>query len=120
MKDDSDYMNLYNKYNELQRKFENISKEKEELENYIKHSYLANKRNNQNILSTEENINDLLYLANKELEEKNKIIEDLNNKIAMNDLTNIQNFSLSKLKNLREKFSENLKKINEAFDTYNK
>ena len=38
----------------------------------------------------------------------------------MNDLTNIQNFSLSKLKNLREKFSENLKKINEAFDTYNK
>ena len=120
IKDDSDYMNLYNKYNELQRKFENISKEKEELENYIKHSYLANKRNNQNILSTEENINDLLYLANKELEEKNKIIEDLNNKIAMNDLTNIQNFSLSKLKNLREKFSENLKKINEAFDTYNK
>ena len=44
-------MNLYYKYNELQRKFENISKEKEELENYIKHSYLANKRNNQSILS---------------------------------------------------------------------
>ena len=113
-------MNLYNKYIELQKKFEIVSKEKEELENYIKTSYLVNKRNCENISSNEDNINDLLYLANKELEEKNKMIEDLNNKVSMSDLTNIQNFSVSKLKNLKEKFSENLKKINEAFDSYNK
>jgi len=113
-------MNLYNKYNELQKKFEIVSKEKEELENYIKNSYLMNKRNSENILSSDDNINDLLYLANKELEEKNKMIEELNNKVSMNDLTNIQNFSLSKLKNLKEKYSENLKKIMEAFDSYNK
>ena len=119
IKDDSDYMNLYNKYNELQRNYENISKEKEELENYIKRFYLVNKRNTQNILSNDDNINDLLYLANKELEEKNKIIENLNNQIAINDLTNIQNFSLNKLKTLKEKYSENLKKINEVFKTYN-
>ena len=112
-------MNLYNKYNELQRNYENISKEKEELENYIKRFYLVNKRNTQNILSNDDNINDLLYLANKELEEKNKIIENLNNQIAINDLTNIQNFSLNKLKTLKEKYSENLKKINEVFKTYN-
>ena len=119
IKDDSDYMNLYNKYNELQRNYENISKEKEELENYIKRFYLENKKNTQNLLSNDDNINDLLYLANKELEEKNKIIEDLNNQIAINDLTNIQNFSLNKLKTLKKKYSENLKKINEVFKTYN-
>ena len=120
IKNDLDYINLYNKYIQLEKQFETISKEKEELENYVINTYLFNKRNTQTVISNEENINDLINLANKELEEKNKIIGKLNNKIALNDLSNIQNFSLSKLKELKEKFSENLKKINEAVDIYNK
>jgi hypothetical protein len=120
IKNDLDYINLYNKYIQLEKQFETISKEKEELENYVINTYLFNKRNTQTVISNEENINDLINLANKELEEKNKIIGKLNNKLALNDLSNIQNFSLSKLKELKEKFSENLKKINEAVDIYNK
>ena len=120
IQNDLDYINLYNKYIQLEKKFNIISKEKEELENYIRNSYLLNKRNTNTILSNEDNINDLILLANKELEEKNKIIEVLNNKLALSDLKNIQNFSLSKLKELKEKFTENLKKINEAFNIYNK
>ena len=112
------YTNLLNKFYELQKNFQSISKEKNELENFIKKEYLKNKRNNS-IPSTEENINDLLYLANKELEEKNKIIEELNSQIKFFDLKNIKNFSLNKLNEIKEKYNNDLTLINNAINSYN-
>ena len=55
-----------------------------------------------------------MYLANKELEEKNHIINDLEEKKAMLDLTNIQNFSTEKLKKYKEFYTKNLKIIDDA------
>ena len=55
-----------------------------------------------------------MYLANKELENKNEIINELENKLAMLDLTNIKNFSVEKLKTYKEFYDKNLKIINDA------
>ena len=55
-----------------------------------------------------------MYLANKELEDKNHIINDLEEKRAMLDLTNIQNFSNEKLKKYKEFYSKNLGIIEDA------
>ena len=55
-----------------------------------------------------------MYLANKELEHKNEIINELENKLAMLDLTNIKNFSVEKLKTYKEFYDKNLKIINDA------
>ena len=60
-----------------------------------------------------------MYLANKELEEKNKIIEDLNSQIKFFDLKNIKNFSLNKLNEIKEKYNNDLILINNAINSYN-
>ena len=80
--------------------------------------YIENKENSKINTSTnnEENINDLMYLVNKELEEKNHIINELEDKKAMLDLTNIQNFSTEKLKKYKEYYTKNLKMIEDAWN----
>ena len=80
--------------------------------------YIENKENSKINTSTnnEENINDLMYLVNKELEEKNHIINELEDKKALLDLTNIQNFSTEKLKKYKEYYTKNLKMIEDAWN----
>ena len=111
-----DYDELNRNYLELEKKFEILEKEKKELTSCLTKLYLENKENSK-ILPTsnnEENINDLMYLANKEIEEKNHIINELEDKKAMLDLTNIQNFSNEKLKKYKEFYQKNLKIIDDA------
>ena len=113
---EKDYQQLNKNYLELEKKKENLEKEKEELTSCLTKLYLENKNNsnNQPISNTEENINDLIYLANKELENKNNIINDLEEKIGMLDLANIKNFSNEKLKKYKDFYTKNLKIIENA------
>ena len=101
-----DYLQLLNNYKELEKRLSNLEGERVKLENRSK----TNKVQNPN----EENINDLMYLENKELASKNKIISDLENKKEMLELTNIQNFSVVKLKKYKEYYDKNLEIIKEA------
>ena len=71
-------------------------------------------KNDNEINPNEENINDLMYLANKELSNKNKIINDLENKLTMLDLTNIKHFSVEKLKKFKDFYTKNLQIVNDA------
>ena len=111
-----DYDDLNHNYLELQKKLEILEKEKKELTSCLTKLYLENKENTKIYPSSnnEENINDLMYLANKELEEKNHIINELEDKKAMLDLTNIQNFSNEKLKKYKEFYQKNLEIIDDA------
>ena len=84
--EDIEYKELLNKYNELEKKYELLRKEKEEMETFIRKSY---QQHTTVIPSTEENINDLLELANSELESKNKRIEELEKKLEMYTLHDI-------------------------------
>ena len=77
--------------------------------------YLDNKSKTNVVPNpNEENINDLMYLANKELANKNEIINDLENKLNMLDLTQIKNFSKERLKKYKDFYTKNLEIINEA------
>ena len=111
-----DYDQLNRNYLLLEKKVESLEKEKQELTLCLTKLYLENKENSKisPTSNDEENINDLMYLANKELEEKNHIINDLEEKKAMLDLTNIQNFSTEKLKKYKEFYTKNLKIIDDA------
>ena len=111
-----DYEKLNKKYLNLEKKLNQLEQEKEELTSCLTKLYLENKSSNKNvqILNNEENINDLMYLANKELENKNEIINELENKLTMLDLTNIKNFSIEKLKIYKDFYDKNLKIINNA------
>ena len=111
-----DYEELNHNYLELEKKLETLEKEKKELTSCLTKLYLENKENSKIYPSSnnEENINDLMYLANKEIEEKNHIINELEEKKAMLDLTNIQNFSNEKLKKYKEFYQKNLKIIDDA------
>ena len=113
---EKDYQQLNKNYLELEKKMENLEKEKEELTSCLTKLYLENKNNSKNATTsnTEENINDLLYLANKELENKNNIINDLEEKMAMLDLTNIKNFSNEKLQKYKDFYTKNLNLIKDA------
>ena len=115
-----DYNKLNSKYLELERKIAFLEKEKEELSSCLKKLYLENKSISKIPISSnnEENINDLLTLANKELENKNNTIQELNKKVSMVDLRNIENFSKEKLKECKEFYSKNLKLINDAMKQY--
>ena len=81
-----EYKVLLDKYNELEKKFELLLKEKAEMETFIRKTY---QQQTTVIPSTEENINDLMELANSELDAKNKRIEELEKKIEMYTLRDI-------------------------------
>ena len=84
--EEKDYKELFDKYNELEKRYELLKKEKEEMESFIRKSY---KQQTTVIPSTEENINDLMELANSELESKNKRIEELEKKLERYTLNDI-------------------------------
>ena len=111
-----EYEQLNNNYLQLEKKLKNLEKEKMELTSCLTKLYLENKENSKIPPSSnnEENINDLMYLANKEIEEKNRIINELEEKKAMLDLKNIQNFSNEKLKMYKEFYVKNLEIIEDA------
>ena len=111
-----EYDQLNNNYLQLEKKLKNLEKEKMELTSCLTKLYLENKENSKipSSSNNEENINDLMYLANKELEEKNRIINELEEKKAMLDLKNIQNFSNEKLKMYKEFYVKNLEIIEDA------
>ena len=110
-----EYERLNKNYLDLEKRLSILEQEKIQLTTCLTKLYLENKSKaesapNQN----EENINDLMYLANKELANKNEIISDLENKLTMLDLTNIKNFSVEKLKKFKEFYDKNLQIINDA------
>ena len=115
-----EFDDLNKKNMELERKITSLEKEKEELASCLKKLYLQNKSNSKIPISSnnEENINDLMFLANKELENKDNIIHDLEDKVSKYDLTNIKNFSKEKLKEYKDFYSKNLNIINEAMKQY--
>ena len=59
-----------------------------------------------------------MSLANIELENKNNIIQELEEKVSMVDLRNIQNFSKEQLKKYKDFYTKNLKLINDAMKQY--
>ena len=110
-----DYEKLNKNYLELEKRLSNLEQEKTQLTSLLTKLYLENKSKGELVPnSSEENINDLMYLANKELANKNEIINDLENKLAMLDLTNINHFSIEKLKKFKDFYSKNLQIINDA------
>ena len=110
-----DYDILNKNYLELEKRLSNLEQEKTQITSLLTKLYLENKSKGEIFPnSNEENINDLMYLANKELANKNEIINDLENKLSMLDLTNINNFSVEKLKKFKEFYSKNLQIINDA------
>ena len=110
-----DYERLNKNYLELEKRLSNLEQEKAKLTSCLTKLYLENKSKTEIVTnSNEENINDLMYLANKELSNKNEIINDLENKLIMLDLSNIKNFSVEKLKKYKEFYSKNLQIINDA------
>ena len=115
-----EYDKLNKNYLELERKIKSLEKEKEELTSCLKKLYLENKSNKQIPPSSnnQENINDLLFLANKELEAKNSTIQELERKVSMIDLRNIGNLSKEKLQEYKNFYTKNLKLINDAMNQY--
>ena len=95
-------------------------KEKEEMTQCLRNLYLKNKTNMQIPITAnkEDNINDLMFLANKELENKNNIILDLEEKVAKLDLKHVKEFSKDKLKEYKDFYTKNLKIINDALKQY--
>ena len=110
-----DYEILNKNYLELEKRLSNLEKEKAQLTSCLTKLYLENKSNSQIVSNpNEENINDLMYLANKELAYKDEIISDYENKLTMLDLTNIKNFSVEKLKKFKDFYEKNLQIIKNA------
>ena len=118
--DPKEFDKLNKNYLELERKITLLEKEKEELSSCLKNLYLEYKSNTKIPLSSnnEENINDLLSLANEELEIKNNTIKELENKAIMADLKNIDDFSKEKLQEYKNFYTKNLKLINDAINKY--
>ena len=117
---EKDFNDLNKKNMELERKITSLEKEKEELATCLKKLYFQNKSNSKIPISSnnEENINDLMFLANKELKNKDNIIHELEDKVSKYDLSNIKNFSKEKLKEYKDFYSKNLNIINEAMKQY--
>ena len=82
--------------------------------------FLQNKTNKQipSSANKEENINDLMTLANKELEMKNNIIHNLEIKVSKLDLRNVKEFSNQQLKEYKDFYTKQLKVINDALKQY--
>ena len=88
-----------------------LEKEKTLLKEYIRKIYL---NKNKELIPNEENgINDLLKLANEELNKKDKEIIELKKETKMADLSNIKNIKPDKLKEYKDFYSTNLKIIND-------
>ena len=118
--DQKDYEKLNKNYLELERKILLLEKEKEELTSCLKKIYLE-KTSNPKIPITsnnEENINDLMFLANKELEKKDDIIHGLEEKVSKVDLKNIEKFTKKQLLEFKDLYTKNLTKINDAMKQY--
>ena len=115
-----EYDNLNRKYIELERRISILEKEREEMSSLIRSLYLKNKSNNNIPLSAnkEENINDLMNLANEEIKNKNDIIHNLEGKVQKLDLNNVNEFSKDKLKEYKGFYMKNLKIINDALKQY--
>ena len=110
-----EYERLNKNYLDLEKRLSILEQEKTQLTTCLTKLYLENKSKAESVPNqNEENINDLMYLANKELANKNEIISDLENKLTMLDLTNIKNFSVEKLKKFKEFYDKNLQIINDA------
>ena len=110
-----EYERLNKNYLDLEKRLSILEQEKTQLTTCLTKLYLENKSKAESVpYQNEENINDLMYLANKELANKNEIISDLENKLTMLDLTNIKNFSVEKLKKFKEFYDKNLQIINDA------
>ena len=86
----------------------------------IRTLFLQNKTNMQIPITEnkEENINDLMSLANKELENKNKVIHELEGKVSKLNLNNVNEFSKEKLKEYKDFYTKKLKTINDALKQY--
>ena len=105
------YSQLYENYLEMERKVNSLEKEKTLLKEYIRKIYL---NKNKELIPNEENgINDLLKLANEELNKKDKEIIELKKETKMADLSNIKNIKPDKLKEYKDFYSTNLKIIND-------
>ena len=118
--DQKDYEKLNKNYLELERKILLLEKEKEELTSCLKKIYVE-KTSNPKIPITsnnEENINDLMFLANKELEKKDDIIHGLEEKVSKVDLKNIEKFTKKQLLEFKDLYTKNLTKINDAMKQY--
>ena len=115
-----DYNNLSKKYLELERRISVLEKEKEEMSSLLRTLFLQSKKNKQIHLTEnkEENINDLMKLANEELEKKNNIINNLQGKVDKLNLDNINEFSEDKLKEYKDFYNKKLKTINDALKKY--
>ena len=115
-----DYNNLSKKYLELERRISVLEKEKEEMSSLLRTLFLQSKKNKQIPLTEnkEENINDLMKLANEELEKKNNIINNLQGKVDKLNLDNINEFSEDKLKEYKDFYNKKLKTINDALKKY--
>jgi len=112
-----EYKNLYKKFMELERKVNNLEKEKMELNKCIQKIYLNNNnKNKKEIPNNKEKINSLLSLVNTELEKKDKYIKELKNKTKMADLTGINNFDKDKLNEYKDLYKNNLKIINDILE----
>ena len=110
-----DYEILNKNYQELEKRLSTLENEKTQLTSCLTKLYLENKSNSQIVSNpNEENINDLMYLANKELAYKDEIISGYENKLTMLDLTNIKNFSVEKLKKFKDFYEKNLQIIKNA------
>ena len=116
----SKYNELYRKYMDMERKCYILEKEKKEIILFIKKMNMNSKTNIKNIPNNEENINSLMELANKELEEKDNLIKNLKKEAVMADLSNIDNIPKEQLKKFKETYTNNLKLINEALKVYQK
>ena len=110
-----DYEILNKNYQELEKRLSTLENEKTQLTSCLTKLYLENKSNSKIVSNPNgENINDLMYLANKELAYKDEIISDYENKLTMLDLTNIKNFSVEKLKKFKDFYEKNLQIIKNA------
>ena len=108
-----EYNELLKKYIEIERRVNDLEKEKKELNKCIKKIYLDQYKNKQNIPNTEQNINSLLALTNNELEKKDNLIAKLKKETKMADLSDIKNFEKDKLKEYKNFYNKNLKIIND-------
>ena len=115
-----EYDNLSKKYIELDRRLTSLEKEKEEMSTLLRTLFLQNKTTKQipSSANKEENINDLMTLANKELEMKNNIIHNLEGKVSKLDLRNVKEFSNQQLKEYKDYYTKQLKVINDALKQY--
>jgi hypothetical protein len=74
---------------------------------------------NKPIANTEENITDLLELANEELEQKSKLIHELETKLEALEPSNIKRLSSTQLNELKNFYSTRLGLIIDAISNLN-